>query len=124
MLASTTRLRISQAGSPPRDAVWPLLNNNARVLICGLMAQYNLTSPYPGPDLTRLLKSRITMRGFIISDHFARIPDAIKQMAEKIAAGKISYRTDVTKGLENAPGAFIGMLPGRNFGKAIVNIVS
>lgn len=106
------------------DGVWPLLNNNARVLVCGLMAQYNLTSPHPGPDLTRLLKSRITVRGFIISDHFARIPDAIKQMAEKVAAGKISYRTDVTEGLENAPGAFIGMLQGRNFGKTVVKIAS
>jgi NADPH-dependent curcumin reductase CurA len=106
------------------DTVWPLLNNNARVLVCGLMAQYNLTSPYPGPDLTRLLKSRTVVRGFIISDHLKRIPDAIKQMAERIAGGKISYRTDITEGLENAPGAFIGMLQGRNFGKAIVKIAS
>jgi len=64
------------------------------------------------------------MRGFVILDHLAKVPDAIRQMAEKVAAGTINYRTHVTDGLENAPEAFIGMLQGRNFGKAIVKIAS
>jgi NADPH-dependent curcumin reductase CurA len=72
----------------------------------------------------KLIKARITMRGFVILDHLGRVPDATRQMAEKVATAKITYRTDVTDGLENAPEAFIGMLQGRNFGKAIVKIAS
>lgn len=111
-------------GGPVLEAVWPLLNGHARVLICGLIAQYNLTKAYPGPDLTSLLKSRINMHGFIISDHSARIPEAVKQMAEWLGAGRIKFLTDVTDGLENAPNAFIGMLQGRNFGKTIVRLTA
>lgn len=39
-----------------------------------------------------------------------------------IADGRIRYREDITGGLENAPAAFIGMLEGRNFGKALVRV--
>ncbi|NEU98289.1 NADP-dependent oxidoreductase [Bradyrhizobium uaiense] len=104
------------------DAVWPLLNSHARVIICGLMAQYNLKTKYPGPELTHLLKSRLTIRGFIISDYAGRFPEAIAQMSARLASGEIKIREDITDGIENAPSAFIGMLQGRNFGKTIVRI--
>ena len=109
-------------GGPILDAVWPLLNSHSRVIVCGLMAQYNLISKYPGPDMTQLLKSRINMRGFIISDHFARIPEAIARMSELVAVGKIKFKEDITIGIENAPEAFIGMLQGANFGKTLVEL--
>ena len=86
------------------------------------MAQYNLISKYPGPDMTQLLRSRINMRGFIISDHFARIPEAIARMNELVADGKIKFKEDITFGIENAPEAFIGMLQGANFGKTLVEL--
>ncbi len=117
-------INFENVGGVILETIWPLLNNNARVLVCGLIAQLNHTSPYPGPDLMKLLKARATMRGFVILDHLAKVPDATRQMAEKVAAGTINYRTHVTDGLENAPEAFIGMLQGRNFGKAIVKIAS
>jgi hypothetical protein len=104
------------------QAAWPLLNMNARVVVSGLMAQYNLTKPWSGPDLTWLLKQRISIRGFIITDHAARIPQAIADMARWLAEGKIKTRDDITVGLERAPEAFIGMLQGKNFGKAMVKV--
>jgi NADPH-dependent curcumin reductase len=100
-------------GGEVLDAVWPLLNMNARVVVSGLMAQYNLTRPWPGPDLTWLLKQRVDIRGFIISDHAAAIPQAIGEMAGRLARGEIKTRDDITVGLERAPEAFIGMLQGR-----------
>lgn len=39
-------------------------------------------------------------------------------------AGRIRYREDIVDGLESAPGAFIGMLEGRNFGKLIVRVAA
>jgi NADPH-dependent curcumin reductase CurA len=109
-------------GGDVLEAIWPLFNMNARVVVSGLMAQYNLTKPRPGPDLSWLLKQRITIRGFIIVDHVARIPQAIGEMAGWLSAGKIKTREDITAGLEHAPDAFIGMLEGKNFGKTIVQV--
>ncbi|MDT7732777.1 MAG: NADPH-dependent curcumin reductase [Mycobacterium sp.] len=102
--------------------IWKLLNPHARVVVSGLIAEYNLTEPFAGPNLTTLLKQRVTVRGFIISDHFARLPEAIKEMAGQLARGTLKWRADTTDGLENAPRAFIGMLEGRNFGKTLVQI--
>lgn len=110
------------AGGAVLEAIWPLLNRGARVVVCGLMAQYNATAPVPGPDLTWLLKRRIVMRGFIITDHRDRIPKAIDDMLRWYREGKLKFREDVAEGLENAPSAFIGMLQGRNFGKMLVRL--
>jgi NADPH-dependent curcumin reductase CurA len=104
------------------DAVWTRLNRGARAVVCGLISQYSLTEPRRGPDLTVLLKKRIRMEGFVISDHAARIPDAVKALSALHAAGRLSLQDDVTDGLENAPAAFIRMLQGQNRGKALVRL--
>ena len=114
-------------GGPVWNAVLPLLNVGARVPLCGLIAQYNSTSPPPGPDrsgalMGTFLTKRVTVRGFIISDHFTRQPAFIKDMSEWVAAGKIKYREDIVRGLENAPQAFMGLFSGKNFGKLLVQV--
>lgn len=109
-------------------AVLPLLNTHARVPVCGLIAQYNAAGPAEGPDrlpvlMRQILTRRIRMQGFIISDHYAeRFADFSRDMAGWLAEGRITYREDVTEGLENAPDAFIGLLEGRNFGKVVVKV--
>lgn len=108
------------------DAVLPLLNTNARVPLCGLIAHYNDTELPAGPDrlslLTRtLLTKRIKMQGFIIFDDYApRYPEFATEMAGWVKEGKIKVREDVVEGLEHAPEAFIGLLEGRNAGKLII----
>lgn len=109
-------------GGDVLQAIWPRLNRGARVVVCGLLAHYNATAPLPGPDLTWLLKRRIDVRGFIISDHIARLPKAIADMLGWVREGRIIFREDIVDGLENAPAAFIGMLQGRNFGKLMIRI--
>ncbi|MFN0161893.1 MAG: NADP-dependent oxidoreductase [Burkholderiales bacterium] len=110
------------------DAVLPLLNVGARVPLCGLIAQYNRTTPAPGPDRLGLLTStllarRIRMQGFIIGDDYGdRYAEFSAAMGAWLAAGKIRFREHVVDGLENAPHAFIGMLEGENFGKLIVRL--
>jgi NADPH-dependent curcumin reductase CurA len=49
-------------------------------------------------------------------------PDALKELAGWLAAGKLRYRETVTEGLENAPRAFIGLLRGENLGKQLVKL--
>jgi len=65
----------------------------------------------------------LTIRGFIYYDFAAEhYADFLREVGAGVAAGRIRYREDIVDGLENAPGAFIGMLEGRNFGKLIVRV--
>ena len=113
-------------------AVWqaalPLLNNFARVPVCGLIAQYNATGPAPGPNLLpatmrEVLSKSLTLRGYInyefATEHY---PAFLRILGAAVAEGRIRYREDITDGLEHAPAAFIGVLEGRNFGKALVRV--
>ena len=108
-------------------AVMPLLNNFARVPVCGLIAHYNQTGLPPGPDRMSLLQGlilqrSIKMQGFIVSNYRHRVPDFIGDMSDWLAAGKIKYREDMVDGLENAPAAFLGLFSGANFGKLVVRV--
>jgi NADPH-dependent curcumin reductase CurA len=110
------------------QAVLPLLNTFARVPVCGLIAQYNAAGPAPGPNLLpatmrEVLTKSLTLRGYInyefAADHYAAFLDTV---GAAVSEGRIRYREDITDGFENAPEAFIGMLEGRNFGKALVRV--
>src|SRR6058998_895753 len=112
------------------EAVLPLLNDFARVPVSGLIAQYNGVPQGDGIDrlpvtMRQILSKRLTVRGFINYDfaveHYAGF---LREVGAGVAAGRIRYREDVVDGLENAPGAFIGMLEGRNFGKLIVRVAA
>jgi NADPH-dependent curcumin reductase CurA len=109
------------------EAVFPLLNDFARVPVCGLIAHYNEEGPRPGPDrlpmtMRAVLSKRLNLRGFIVSDFAAQAGDFRRDVAAWLKEGKIKYKEDVVQGLENAPGAFIGLLKGRNFGKLVVKV--
>ncbi len=109
------------------DAVLPLLNTYARVPLCGLIAQYNATSLPPGPDrssqlMATFLVKQIKVHGFIISTYFNRHPAFIADMSQWFKEGRIKYREDITRGLENAPQAFMGLFKGSNFGKLLVQV--
>jgi NADPH-dependent curcumin reductase CurA len=109
------------------DAVLPLLNTHARVPLCGLIAQYNATSLPSGPDrssqlMGAFLVKQVKVQGFIISNHFNRLPAFVADMSQWLQAGRIKYREDITQGLENAPQAFMGLFKGSNFGKLLVQV--
>jgi len=110
------------------EAVLPLLNDFARVPVAGLIAQYNGVPPGDGTDrlpatMRQILSKRLTIRGFIYYDLAAELyADFLREVGAGLAAGRIRYREDIVDGLENAPGAFIGMLEGHNFGKLIVRV--
>jgi NADPH-dependent curcumin reductase CurA len=109
------------------DAVFPLLNDFARVPVCGLIAQYNDATTRPGPDrlpgvMREVLSRSLLIRGFIQREFADQRPAFYREMAEWIAAGKVRYREDIVDGLESAPEAFIGLLEGRNFGKLVIRV--
>jgi NADPH-dependent curcumin reductase len=110
-------------GGAVQQTVWPLLNDFARVPVCGVIAQYNATAPSPGPDIATILRKRLLVRGFIVWDFAAKEGDFLRDMAAWIREGKLKYREDIVEGLDKAPEAFLGLLEGKNFGKLLVKVV-
>jgi NADPH-dependent curcumin reductase CurA len=109
------------------DVVLPLLNNFARVPVCGLIAHYNATELPAGPDRVPLLMhsilvKRLTFRGFIVRDFASQYPAFLADMTAWLRGGRIKYKEDITDGLENAPRELIGLLRSENFGKKIIRV--
>ncbi len=104
------------------DTLLARMNAFSRIALCGLIAQYN-SEPYPMKNIGSVLVNRIRMQGFIVSEHMERWPQALKELGQGVATGKIKYRETVAEGLENAPKAFIGLLKGANLGKQLVKLI-
>ena len=110
------------------DAVFPLLNTFARIPVCGLVAQYNATGDFPGPDrlpllMRQVLSKSLTIRGFIQREFVPTQGKAFQEeMTRWVAEGAVKYKEDIVEGLEKAPEALIGLLEGKNFGKLIVKV--
>ncbi len=110
-------------GGPVSDAVLPLLNHGARIVICGQISLYNLDKPDLGPrPQAALLVNSALMKGFIITDYTPRFVEGVMQLAQWLGAGKLKYAETIVEGFENTPAAFIGLFSGENLGKQIVKV--
>jgi NADPH-dependent curcumin reductase CurA len=76
----------------------------------------------PGPNLAPVLVNRVTIRGFLVSDHADRVPQFLADCGRWLREGKLKYREDIVQGLEKAPEALIGLLRGQNTGKMLVKV--
>jgi NADPH-dependent curcumin reductase CurA len=105
------------------DAELMWINNHARVVICGLISRYNATESVPGPSsFPMVLIRRARVEGFIVIDYYDRAAEAIQQMSEWHAAGKLNYRVDVYDGLETAPRNINRLFDGSHDGKLIIKV--
>jgi NADPH-dependent curcumin reductase CurA len=110
-------------GADHLDAALVMLNVHGRVAMCGAIANYNATEPPPGPaNLGLVIGKRLTLRGFLVVDHQARMPDMVADVSGWLSEGKLLHTETVVEGLGNAPAAFIDLLRGANTGKMIVRI--
>lgn len=109
-------------GGALQAAVFPRLNDFARMVMCGMIAQYNDPDPPPGPNLGPVVRKRLRIQGFIVSDQWQRLPEWRALAAPMLRDGRLRYREDVVDGLDATPAAFIGLLQGRNFGKLLVRL--
>jgi len=110
-------------GGDHLQATLSAMNNFGRIPLCGMISQYNATAPTPGPtNLALMVGKRLTMRGFIISDHMDRMPAFLQEVGGYVAAGRIVSRETVVEGVERAPEAFLAMLRGENIGKMLVRV--
>ncbi|NJK51844.1 MAG: NADP-dependent oxidoreductase [Acaryochloris sp. RU_4_1] len=105
------------------DLVLSLINLRARIVLCGLISQYNATEPVPGPyNLSNILNKRAKLEGFIVLDYFNRAQEALVDLSQWYAQGKIQYRVDAIEGLENAPRMINKLFDGTNQGKLIIKV--
>ncbi|HET9577648.1 MAG TPA: NADP-dependent oxidoreductase [Usitatibacter sp.] len=104
------------------DTVLRQMNPFSRVVVCGLISEYNATQPYAYRALRFILVNRIRMQGMIVFDWRERYDEALADLSARVAAGKLRYRESIVEGLENAPRGLIELLAGKNFGKQLVKL--
>jgi len=110
-------------GGEHLEAVLNLMNDHGRIAVCGMIEQYNATSPQPGPaNLAQIIIKKLKIEGFIVFEHWDGYPEFIEQMMQWIAAGQISWKETVFEGIEQTTDAFIGLFNGQNMGKMLVKL--
>ncbi|ACB64293.1 Alcohol dehydrogenase zinc-binding domain protein [Burkholderia ambifaria MC40-6] len=109
-------------GGAVLDTTMARMNAFGRIAVCGMIAGYDgVPAPLANPGL--ILRSRLTMQGFIVFEHPDAWPPALAELGELVATKRLHYRESIAHGLERAPDAFLGLLKGRNFGKQLVQLV-
>jgi NADPH-dependent curcumin reductase CurA len=103
------------------DVVLSRMNAFGRIALCGMISGYD-GAPMPISNPRLLLTQRLKLQGFIVSEHMPLWPQALKELGEGVAGGRLKYRETIAEGLQNAPEAFLGLLKGRNFGKQLVRL--
>ncbi|KAG9070235.1 hypothetical protein KI688_009569 [Linnemannia hyalina] len=109
-------------GGETLEAALEVMKNHGRVIACGMISQYNTQEPYGIRNLSHIVSKRITMRGFIASDFAGESEVFGKDVGSWLINKEIIYREDIADGIDASPEAFLGMLQGKNFGKAVVKI--
>jgi NADPH-dependent curcumin reductase len=109
-------------GGVVMDAVLARMNPFGRIALCGLISGYD-GEPMPIHNMRVLLSMRLTLQGFIVSEHMELWPQGLTETGTLVATGKIKYRETIADGLSKAPEAFLGLLRGKNFGKQLVKLI-
>ncbi len=109
-------------GGDVQAAVFERLNPHSRVIMCGMVSQYNEADFPSGPNLGFVVGKRVLIQGMIVSDKPERFAEWRKLATPWVMERSLKYREDVVDGLENAPAALAGILGGRNFGKLLVRV--
>jgi NADPH-dependent curcumin reductase CurA len=113
-------------GGAQLEAALTAARVRARIVLCGAISQYNASAsePPPGPrNLVLAIGKRLRLHGFIVSDHLARFRDFLAEVAPLVASGDLRTPTTFVDGLDNAPGALMGILRSNaTVGKVVVRV--
>ncbi len=119
-------VHFENVGGAILDAALSLINLHARIVLCGLISIYNATEAEPGPynfpHIMQLIIKRARAEGFLVLDYMDRARDAMQDLGQWYAQGKLRYRVDIVDGLQNAPRALNKLFDGSNNGKLIVKV--
>ncbi|MDE2198812.1 MAG: NADP-dependent oxidoreductase [Rhodospirillales bacterium] len=109
-------------GGAVQQAAFAQLNTFGRMVMCGMVAQYNDTELQPGPNLMSVVGKRLRIEGLIVSDKPERFAEWRALAAPWVQEGSLRWRETVIEGLESAPEALRMVLRGANFGKMVVRV--
>jgi NADPH-dependent curcumin reductase CurA len=110
-------------GGKHLEAALEHMNPHGRLVMCGMISQYNATKPPVGPsNLGHVISKQLTLQGFLVGNYFDRMPRFQADMGKWIVEGRIKWKETIVEGIEKAPEAFIGLFRGKNFGKMIVKL--
>jgi NADPH-dependent curcumin reductase CurA len=110
-------------GGAQLEAALNRMNVHGRIPVCGMISLYNATElPAGPPNLIQLIPKRLTLRGFILSDHVDRLPAFLEDMTKWLEEGQVRMKETIVEGIDAAPRAFLGMLQGENVGKMLVRL--
>lgn len=105
------------------DASLLCINQRARIVLCGLISEYNSTTGSVGArNLFELIVKSATMAGFIATDFTAHFGEAYTALGQWLAEGRLKSREHIDEGIENAFPAFLRLFEGSNQGKMILKI--
>lgn len=104
------------------DAVLLNMKDHGRIVICGMISQYNLPQPEPLKNLLHIAFKRLTIKGYTHRDYYHLYPKLLETVLPYIREQKVVYVEDIVEGLENGPAALVGLFSGRNFGKQLVAV--
>jgi hypothetical protein len=109
-------------GGETLDTLLRLMNFRGRIIVCGLISEYNATEPYGVKMFRSVLVNRLKVQGMIVFDWLERYAEANAALLDLVLAGKLKYRESILQGIESAPRGLIGLLKGENFGKQLVRL--
>ncbi|MDW8480183.1 MAG: NADP-dependent oxidoreductase [Xanthomonadales bacterium] len=104
------------------DAALDHLRPGARVVLCGMIAQYDAAERPPGPNLGRVIAARARLLGLVVYDHLGRLPEFLAEALPLWRAGRLRCAERIFAGLERAPEAFAELLSGRSHGRLLVRV--
>ncbi|OIW10265.1 hypothetical protein TanjilG_28016 [Lupinus angustifolius] len=116
-------LYFEQVGGKILDAVLLNMKFHGRIVVCGMISQYNLSEPEPLKNIMQIAFKRLSIKGFTHRDYHHLYPKLLDTVLPYIREKKIVYVEDIVEGLENGPAALVGLFSGRNFGKQIVKLL-
>jgi NADPH-dependent curcumin reductase CurA len=115
-------LYFDNVGDKHLEAAIDNMKTFGRIVLCGMISQYNVAKPYALPNMFQAIPNRLRLHGFIVRDHYDMLNEFHYSMIKWINEGKIKWKETITEGLENAPNAFIGLFKGENFDKMLVKV--
>ena len=99
------------------------LADNGRIVLCGMISEYNAESQPPGPNnLFKLIIKRGKMQGFIVFDHLDAYGEALENLTKWVKSGEIAFRSDIQEGFLNIPQTFLRLFTGENQGKQLLKL--
>lgn len=105
------------------ENVISLMNLHGRISLCGMISTYNSETPVPGPyNFAQIISKRLRVEGFIVMDYYDRVQECMNDLGQWLMQGKLKYKIDEVKGLDQAPQALNKLFVGENVGKLVVKI--